>query len=229
VSGRPQNQIGGTGPVADQARQLRLLREHAGLTLRDLAELTKYSLGTLSRATAGRALPTWEVTEAIVRACGGNLPEWADRWKEAAEYRRLPKAMNTPARIRTQPVGPAGRDLVTHGWGPPPIPVAAETSAGFMDCLRRVKIWAGDPPVRTLARRAKMSPSTVHDILRNKSGNLPSVEAVCAILTACGIEDTSVLGEWVYAWRRLKFAEVEARRQRAARNLISIPRKSLGP
>jgi hypothetical protein len=43
------------------------------------------------------------------------------------------------------------------------------------------------------------------------------VEMVCAFLEACGVEDPNVIGEWVYVWRRLKFAEAGERRARADR------------
>ena len=82
-----------------------------------------------------------------------------------------------------------------------------------MDCLLRVKIWAGDPPVRELARAAGLPPSTMQDFLRCKHGKLPAVETLGKFLAACGVDDPNVIAEWVYAWRRLKYAETEKRRR----------------
>lgn len=94
------------------------------------------------------------------------------------------------------------------------MPVTAESPAQFMECLLRVKIWAGDPSIRALAHRANLPSSTLHDVLRRKNGTLPNIETVCAFLLACGIEDQNVIREWVFTWRRLKYEETEARRRR---------------
>jgi hypothetical protein len=90
-----------------------------------------------------------------------------------------------------------------------------------MECLLRVKIWAGDPPVRVLSRRAGLPPSTMQDFLHREHRKLPPVETVCAFLEACGVDNSGVMAEWVFAWRRLKFAETENRRRQAPRGLVS--------
>jgi DNA-binding XRE family transcriptional regulator len=218
---RPENPINSTGPTADFAQQLRLLRQHAALTLRQLADLTGLSTATLSVAASGRELPTWEVSRVFVRACGGDADEWRERWEHAARFSRLPPAMRLPGGTSRTSGRRAWKDNLGALGGPAPLPVTAETTSEFMDCLRRVKIWAGDPPVRTLARQAGLPASTMQDFLHRRRGMLPAVEMVCAFLEACGIDDPNVLGEWVYAWRRLKFAETEKRRKRARRTLLS--------
>jgi hypothetical protein len=78
-----------------------------------------------------------------------------------------------------------------------------------MGCLLRVKIWAGDPPVRVLAAIAGVPPSTMQDFLRRRA-SLPAIEMTCQFLEACGVDDQDVIAEWVYAWRRLKYAEAGA-------------------
>jgi transcriptional regulator with XRE-family HTH domain len=216
---RRENVIDWTGPVADFAKQLRLLRANAGLTLRELARDVHYSTATLSVAASGCELPTWAVTEAFVRGCGSDPDSWRERWKQAAGFTRLPVAVQwTPASDPARNLRQAeATGVLPHRRllaGPSPLPVTAETSAEFMDCLLRVKIWAGDPPVRVLAARAKVPSSTMQDFVRSKRGKLPQVETVCAFLTACGVDDPAVIAEWVYTWRRLKFAEVEQRRRR---------------
>lgn len=105
--------------------------------------------------------------------------------------------------------------------GPAPLPVTAESPTQFTECLLRVKIWAGDPPIRVLANRVNLPPSTLHDVLRRKNGTLPNIETVCAFLSACGIRDENVIREWVFTWRRLKYEETETRRKKASRRLIS--------
>jgi transcriptional regulator with XRE-family HTH domain len=219
--GRPENTISGSGAVADFARQLRLLRQHSALTLRQLAASTGLSTATLSVAAAGRGLPSWEVARAYVQACGGDPDDWRMRWEHAARFSRLPPAMRLAVRAGHAPGGQTrGTNRGLLG-GPAPLPVTAETTSDFMDCLLRVKIWAGDPPVRALSRRTGLPPSTVQDFLRRERRRLPTVETVCTFLKACGVDDWNVIAEWIYAWRRLKFAESEERRHCAQRVLMS--------
>lgn len=228
--GRPENTMSARGPVADFAQQLRLLRQHAALTLRQLAASTGLSTATLSVAASGRKLPTWQVARAYARACGGDTDDWRVRWEHAVRLSRLPPAMRLP---RATSPGPGLRhreDGRGFPGGPAPLPVTAETASEFKDCLLRVKIWAGDPPIRTLSRRAGLPPSTMQDFLHRERRKLPPVEMVCAFLQACGVYNSGVMAEWVFAWRRLKFAEIAERRRQAPRGLISaLPASQFSP
>src|ERR1700761_3277277 len=118
--GRPENTISASGPVADFAQQLRLLRQHAALTLRQLAARTELSTATLSVAASGRKLPTWEVARAYVQACGGgtddspggcagNMPPAfpGSRWRCAFPGRCHPRLAGNTA--RTASVFPGAR------------------------------------------------------------------------------------------------------------------------
>jgi hypothetical protein len=67
------------------ARDLRALRAKAELDYPELAELSHYTMKTLASAAGGLRLPTLPVTVAYVRACGGNVAEWEDRWHKLAE------------------------------------------------------------------------------------------------------------------------------------------------
>jgi WD40 repeat protein len=72
----------GAGPVVDFARDLRALREQAGLpTYRELSARAHYSAAALSEAAGGRKLPSLPVTIAYVTACGGDTTEWEKRWR----------------------------------------------------------------------------------------------------------------------------------------------------
>ncbi|MCO5995311.1 P-loop NTPase fold protein [Actinoallomurus rhizosphaericola] len=70
------------GPLQQFALALRELRANAPgtPTFRELARGANYSASTLAAAAAGRRLPTLDVTLAFVRACGGDVDEWRDRW-----------------------------------------------------------------------------------------------------------------------------------------------------
>ena len=66
------------------ARDLRALRAKAGLDYPEMAELSHYTMKTLASAAGGLRLPTLPVAVAYVRACGGNVAEWEDRWQKLA-------------------------------------------------------------------------------------------------------------------------------------------------
>src|SRR5581483_11803302 len=83
------------GPVAEFAAELRRLREQAGRpSYRELARRASFSTTALSEAAGGRSLPTLAVVRGYVRACGGDVAGWEERWRRAAEQRRseLPDA-----------------------------------------------------------------------------------------------------------------------------------------
>jgi transcriptional regulator with XRE-family HTH domain len=67
-------------------RALRELKERAGNpSFRDLADRVDYSRTVLAQAISGRGMPTWSVTAAFVRGCGGDEAEWHRRWLVASE------------------------------------------------------------------------------------------------------------------------------------------------
>ncbi|MFE2106125.1 helix-turn-helix domain-containing protein [Kitasatospora sp. NPDC059463] len=69
------------GPVQRFASELRELRREAGnLTYRVMADRTRYSVATLSRAAGGQQLPSLPVVLAYAEACGGDPAQWERRW-----------------------------------------------------------------------------------------------------------------------------------------------------
>jgi hypothetical protein len=79
---RPERPVDpSAGPVQQFAADLRKLRGEAGNPpYRDMAEQVHISRASLSAAASGHRLPTWEVTNGYVRACGGPADEWHARW-----------------------------------------------------------------------------------------------------------------------------------------------------
>ena len=66
------------------ARDLRALRAKAELDYPEMAEVSHYTMKTLASAAGGLRLPTLPVAVAYVRACGGNVAEWEERWQKLA-------------------------------------------------------------------------------------------------------------------------------------------------
>lgn len=84
--GRPERPIDpGQGPVSAFAHDLRRLRQAAGSpSYRELARLAHFSATALSAAASGASLPSLAVTLAYVRACGGDVADWEERWTEVS-------------------------------------------------------------------------------------------------------------------------------------------------
>lgn len=87
-AGRPERPIDTASPLAEFAAALRSLRAAAGLTVRDLASRTGYSVGGISEAASGVRLPSLELTTAFARCCGADQGEWEQRWRAAATHRK---------------------------------------------------------------------------------------------------------------------------------------------
>ncbi len=98
---RPERPVDAAeGPVQSFAADLRKLRAECGLTYRELANTAHFSKATLSSAAAGHRPPTWEVTCAYVRACGGKPEDWRERWQAAAAAAGLSADAARPAQGR---------------------------------------------------------------------------------------------------------------------------------
>jgi hypothetical protein len=107
------------------ARDLRALRAKAELDYPGLAEVSHYTMKTLVSAAGGLRLPTLPVAVAYVRACGGNVAEWEERWQKLAtkitsdaskkrrgdgdERQALPEPADQPA-LPEQPAPPSAPD-----------------------------------------------------------------------------------------------------------------------
>jgi hypothetical protein len=83
LMGRPELPLDPAGgPLAAFADDLRALRRKAGTpSYRQLAARAHFSATALSRAAAGQALPSLEVTLAFVAACDGDTRAWQARWQ----------------------------------------------------------------------------------------------------------------------------------------------------
>jgi hypothetical protein len=89
------------------ARDLRALRAKAGLDYPELAELSHYTMKTLVSAAGGLRLPTLPVAVAYVRACGGDVAHWEERWQKLAYKITADAAKNRRGDGDEAPVEPA--------------------------------------------------------------------------------------------------------------------------
>jgi hypothetical protein len=101
-------------------RELRQLRDMAGLGLAELAARAHYPHDVLQSAEAGPGLPDLPVLSAYVRGCGGTAAEWEERWRSLTRSPASPllptrtagdsDAATAGARIGTTATPPDGHD-----------------------------------------------------------------------------------------------------------------------
>src|SRR5215207_627778 len=102
---RPETPVDpAAGPVAQFAYELRELRNRAGCpSYRDMQAKVYVSYSSLSRAAAGRRLPSWPVVRGFVVACGGDPDEWHERWRAAQDADSMlpdPSGIHTVVELR---------------------------------------------------------------------------------------------------------------------------------
>jgi len=86
--------VAGCGASVDDAtrflRELRQLRDGAGLGQAELAARAHYPSDFIRAAEAGPSLPDLPVLSAYVRGCGGTTEEWEERWRSLTRTPSLP-------------------------------------------------------------------------------------------------------------------------------------------
>jgi hypothetical protein len=87
-------QMAGFGASPDDAarflRELRQLRDGAGLGHAELAARAHFPYDSIRAAEVGPALPDLPVLSAYVRGCGGTTEEWEERWRSLTSSPSLP-------------------------------------------------------------------------------------------------------------------------------------------
>ncbi len=193
--GRPENPLKtDSGAIADFAGELRRMRKRAKLTYRELSAKTGRSPSTLTAAADGKQLPSWQVTLAWIQECGG------DRDTVLRLYERACAETGRPA---------PGPDLSGEE---PPDPATASTAEEFLGRMIRLRVWAGDPSLRTMNQRSsgRLPPSTISEALRRDS--LPRRDLVLDYVRACyvvrvGYAPDRAVRDWERAWNIIKSRE----------------------
>ena len=98
VEDRPATSRRGSGDdPARFLRELRLLRDGAGLGQAELAARAHYPYDRIKAAEVGPTLPDLPVLSAYVRGCGGTTEEWEERWRSLTSAPPLPLLDTRPA------------------------------------------------------------------------------------------------------------------------------------
>jgi Helix-turn-helix domain len=95
-------EVSPVGQGDDKARflaEFRALRDRVAIDFEELAARTHYPSDVLKDAENGPGLPGLPVLAAYVRACGGDVAEWEERW------RRLALAADDESGLPTRPAG----------------------------------------------------------------------------------------------------------------------------
>jgi hypothetical protein len=102
VEDRPAVPYRGSGDdPARFLRELRQLRDGAGLGPAELAARAHYPYDRIKAAEVGPTLPDLPVLSAYVRGCGGTIEEWEERWRSLTSAPTLPLVDARPAGCST--------------------------------------------------------------------------------------------------------------------------------
>ena len=126
---RPAPPSGADAERAAFLRDLRALRDQAGLRPQELAARAHFPVETLTSAEAGPALPSLPVLQAYVRGCGAaaGSAEWEDRWRRLTQDPDVETAL--PSRAPTVSRAPAGPFGAAVGKGS--VNPAEQAAIGF--------------------------------------------------------------------------------------------------
>jgi hypothetical protein len=89
-----------------------------------MAEKSHYTMRTLASAAGGLRLPTLPVLMAYVRACGGDVTEWEERWGKLIKSRKGQAALPAAGSVTSAEEPGVTADAIPGGResGPGPIP-----------------------------------------------------------------------------------------------------------
>jgi hypothetical protein len=107
-----------------------VLRSKASLDYTAMAEKSHYTMRTLASAAGGLRLPTLPVLMAYVRACGGDVTEWEERWSKLIKSKKgqaaLPAAGSDTSAHEPGVVADGRRGGPDAGQGPSSPPKTGE-------------------------------------------------------------------------------------------------------
>jgi hypothetical protein len=87
-----------------------------------------------------------------------------------------------------------------------PDPLQAKTPADLVRALRQYRLWAGEPSLRTVARRAGNGTGASTICTALNAATLPRLEIVTAIITGCGGSEQDQR-RFTTAWRAIRLSQ----------------------
>ncbi|MEW2418658.1 hypothetical protein AB0953_33970 [Streptomyces sp. NPDC046866] len=165
---RPEKPIAPDAPFGAFALRLRALRRGAGNpTYRAMAARIghSFSVSTLAGAASGDTMPNLDLTLAYAEACRGDRQYWTEQWFIARGADRL---------------------WPDEPWAAtPPDPAPAADPAAYVALLRELRLWAGSPSLRVLARLTGHPRSSLGDACSPQRTTVPSEAMVLALVQGC--------------------------------------------
>jgi hypothetical protein len=123
--------------------------------------------------------------------------------KEPVVGRQLAQPEQNPSRHRSTVDELASQQISdASGFDLKPNPLTATTPAEFIEVLWQYRAWSGNPPWRTMAKRADQTVvhSTMYAAMNGDA--LPKFDVVKAIIIGCGGGEDD-LSSFASAWRRI--------------------------
>jgi transcriptional regulator with XRE-family HTH domain len=184
----------GSSPLAAFALELRALRDSKGGDSPSVDRIsidTGISRSTLYAALRGTRVPTRHVLAALVRAWGGNEPEWMEK-RSAVEAETAAARLHQRANLPTDPQQPTA----------PSVRVTSPEIEEFWRDVEELR-KQNDMPFMEIARRAQragqhISMSTLHEWLRAGS-RIPPWDRFRALIEALDGD----IDEWRQRWEQL--------------------------
>ncbi|WP_105973496.1 helix-turn-helix domain-containing protein [Streptomyces geranii] len=160
-TGRPRRPVTPDSPpaVRELAVRLRELHKASGLTLGELSRLLPTHISTLSRASSGRIVPSWEIVEVFADGAQLDAPDRADLrllWERARE--QTGRSTEVPETAGAGSGSDPAHALLGHHQD-------FDRSAALMNLYQA----AGAPSLRQLADESGHPRSTVHRAVTGRS------------------------------------------------------------
>lgn len=195
--------------------------------MRQMAPTVGYSHSTLAAAVSGKKFPSWQVTHALVKACGDGelIDQWQELWQETylqVEKRFPPELVReTPGSRSALALKPkVPRREASNAWQPRPEVV--QNFAQLADELRRFRSAIGSPTLEAVHRATvlqggkRCSPTTLSDVFAGKRPpKLPAYRPMIQMMLVMSNvvhgdrekeQAWKNLDEWLRAWSRAEYA-----------------------
>jgi WD40 repeat protein len=172
------------------ATDLRGLREKAGTpSYRELSRIAHYSATVLSEAAGGRKLPSLAVALAYVRACGGDVDAWRQRWHEVAGGLTDPSPAGQPPYVGLATFQPADADRFFGRDG------LLDDLRGRLENRRLVGLFGASGAGKSSLLRAGLVASSPGPTMVFTPGPRPREECALRLAELVGKEAPTLLAE----------------------------------